>query len=316
MVFRAFSPAAMLGLSRTHAPAWSKAGRARLRQNPRTGAPNALPTVNDLTSLLGLQAWKPVLTALLLPPVPWILMILVGCRSLTHGRWRGWWLVLPALAGLWLGSTAVAADGFCRWTGLNPAPLAAGRQADLARALKDRGLERPGIAVVVLGGGRERHAPAYGMADLSAESLARLRYGVWLSRATGAPLAFSGGTGWAQPEGPAEAEIAARIAEQEFRQPLRWIEARSRDTRENARLTLPMLRADGVRQVLLVTHGWHMQRALRAFRDEAGDITVEPAPMGLLDEAPLTLVDWLPSSASHTRTRQAVREWIGLWWGA
>lgn len=272
--------------------------------------------MNDLTSLFALQAWKPVLTALLLPPVPWLLLVVLGCRSLARGRRRGWWLVLPALAALWLGSTAVAADAFSRWAGMNPPPIARDRLAALAQASTGVNAAQARTAVVVLGGGRELYAPAYGEADLSAESLARLRYGVWLSRATGAPIAFSGGTGWAQPEGPAEADIAARIAEREFGRPLRWRETRSRDTRENARLTLPMLRADGVRQVLLVTHGWHMQRALRAFRDVAEGIVVEAAPMGLLDEAPRTLVDWLPSHAGHTRMRQTLREWIGLWWGA
>lgn len=274
--------------------------------------------MNDLTSLIALQAWKPVLTALVLPPVPWLLLILVGSRWLARGRRLGWGLVLPAVAALWLGSTQVAASSFTRWAGLDPAPIAAERLAALAGTPAPPGAApaHGHTAVVVLGGGRDRYAPAYGRADLSVESLGRLRYGVWLSRATGAPIAFSGGTGWGRPEGEPEAEIAARIAEREFGRPLRWIEGRSRDTRENARLSMPMLRADGVRQVLLVTHGWHMRRALRAFRDVADGITVEPAPMGLLDEAPTTTIDWLPSTDGHTRMRQALREWIGLWWGA
>ncbi|MFG5408565.1 ElyC/SanA/YdcF family protein [Piscinibacter sakaiensis] len=119
----------------------------------------------------------------------------------------------------------------------------------------------PRTAIVVLGGGRERLAPEYGQAMLGADSLQRLHYGVWLARATGLPLAFSGGRGWAQLDGEAEADLAARIAAQDYGLPLRWRENQSRDTRENARLTVALLRAEGVERILLVTHGWHMARA-------------------------------------------------------
>jgi hypothetical protein len=42
------------------------------------------------------------------------------------------------------------------------------------------------------------YAPEYGVGNLAAPSLERLRYGLWLSRSTGVPVAFSGGVGWAQ----------------------------------------------------------------------------------------------------------------------
>ena len=48
--------------------------------------------------------------------------------------------------------------------------------------------------------------------------------------------------------------------------PLRWTEDRSRDTRENAAATVALLRAAGVRQIVLVTHASHMPRAMRLAR--------------------------------------------------
>lgn len=273
--------------------------------------------MNDplLLSLPG--AWKPVLTALLLPPVPWLLLIALGARCLWHRQRAGWWLVLPSLAALWLGSTTGAAEVLTRLAGLETAPLPAARLAALAaQGGAARRTGGPTTAIVVLGGGRDLFSPEYGGADLSGESLRRLRYGLWLARATGAPVAFSGGHGWSQPEGESEAAIAARVAAREFGQPLRWVEARSRDTRSNARLTMPLLRADGVRHVVLVTHGWHMKRALRAFADAAGDVSIEPAPVELAGDADLAPMAWLPSGQGQLRCRQVLREWVALRLGA
>ena len=43
---------------------------------------------------------------------------------------------------------------------------------------------------------------------------------------------------------------------------------------------------------------------------------VTPAPMGLGDDAPLTLLDWLPSLSGFEQTRLALHESLGLLVGA
>ena len=121
------------------------------------------------------------------------------------------------------------------------------------------------VAIVVLGGGREAMAPEYGMANLNHLSLQRLHYGVWLSRQTGAPMLFSGGIGHADSVGVTEAEIAARIADKDYGRPLTWTETESRDTRENAVRSVAMLKSAGITDLVLVSHGFHMPRAIRAF---------------------------------------------------
>ena len=55
----------------------------------------------------------------------------------------------------------------------------------------------------------------------------------------------------------------------EFGRPLKFVEDDSRDTRENAARTLALLRPIGIRHIVLVTHGWHMPRALKAFETAA-----------------------------------------------
>ncbi|MEO5697046.1 MAG: YdcF family protein [Burkholderiaceae bacterium] len=267
--------------------------------------------MNELFVLLDLQTWKPVLTALLLPPVPLLLLALVGARLLPARRGWGWLLILAAVGLIWLSTSSAVARLFSQLV-LHPPPALS---ANRIKALGAR--SGPPAAIVVLGGGAEALAPEYGVANLRPLSMERLRYGVWLSRATGLPLAFSGGVGWGQRDAEPEAQIAARIAAAEFARPLRWIEDESRDTRGNAMRSVSLLRAAGIRHIVVVTHGWHMPRAMRAFELAAGaDIRIEPAPMGMARPAELPLLTWMPSATGATEMRHTLRELLGRLAGA
>ena len=267
--------------------------------------------MNDLFAQLGLHAWKPLLTALLLPPVPLLVLVLVGAGWIPRRRGWGWTLVLLAVAGLWLS----ACNGVGRWfeqSVLQPPPALTPARIQAMKA------DPKNTAIVVLGGGVEAVAPEYGAGNLASPSLERLRYGLWLSRETGVPVAFSGGIGWSGVQGATEAEVAARIAAHDFRLPLRWMESESRDTRQNAGYTVPLLKGSGITRIVLVTHGWHMPRALRAFEDAArpAGMQVEPAPMGLASGSDAPVLHWLPSAHGFQRLRQGLREWLGRLVGA
>ncbi|HWH84918.1 MAG TPA: YdcF family protein [Burkholderiaceae bacterium] len=265
--------------------------------------------MNSLFVLLGLDAWKPVLTALLLPPVPLLVLLLIGVRLMRGRRGLGGGLVALSVLLIWLGACTGVADALSAFVLRPPAALSAARVQALRAA--------PSTAIVVLGGGMEPRAPEYGTASLMHASLERLRYGVWLGRQTNLPVAFSGGVGWAQPDAMAEAQVAARIAADEFGRPLKWLEDRSRDTRENASRTLALLRPAGIRRIVLVTHGWHMPRAQRAFEAAAGGaIAIEPAPMGLARGNELPVLRWMPSSDGFRDVRAVLREALGRLAGA
>ncbi len=273
--------------------------------------------MNDIFQSLGIESWKPVVGALLLPPVPWLVLVVVGARLILWRRWFGWLLILISVTGLWLG----ACSGFGEWLQRvllsPPPPLTAERLATLKRAAA---AGKPGVVVLVLGGGREAVAPEYGVASLRPLSLERLRYGVWLSRETGAPTMFSGGLGHAAQPGATEADVAAEIAQREFLRPLRWVETRSRDTRDNAQHSSVLLRDLEVTQVVLVTHGWHMPRALRAFRQAAAHEQAKwelvPAPMGLAEAVERPALRWIPSSEGAHLVRAVLREKAALLLGA
>lgn len=276
--------------------------------------------MNDLFASLGLLGLKPLITALLLPPVPGIALMALGAWLCTRRRLAGALVAALGAAGLWFsGSPAVAqvlTDAL-----LHP-PAALSRAQ--VQALKAQARAEPGTtAIVVLGGGREGLAPEYGAANLTPWSMQRLRYGVWLARATGLPVAFSGGVGHGARGEATEAEVAARIAEQELGLPLKWTESESRDTRENAQFSVKLLAPQGVRRIVLVSDGWHLPRAVRAFEEAAraqpsagspalAAIEVLPAPMGLHLATDHPVLRWMPTSEGLMRTRHVLREAIGL----
>jgi uncharacterized SAM-binding protein YcdF (DUF218 family) len=269
--------------------------------------------VNSLFSLLGIESWKPILAALLLPPVPLLVLVLIGARLILPRRGLGWLLILVSVALLWLSACTGAAQLFERFVLRPPAALSPER----IQQLKTEAAGKPTTAIVVLGGGLQRYAPEYDVSNLKSVAVARLRYGLWLGRQTGLPVAYSGGVGWAQIDAEPEALTAQRIATREFGRPLAWAETRSRDTRENAARSLALLRPTGVRHIVLVTDGWHMPRALRAFREAAGDdVRIEPAPMGLARNAEQPALRWLPSIEGFAAMRHMLHEMLGRLAGA
>lgn len=270
-----------------------------------------MPSLNDLLLTLELGSLKGLLAGLLLPPVPFIAMVLIGAMMLRSRPQRGWTLVLTGCVALWLSSTSLVGAALIRVLTRPPPALTSSAIADLkqvAAASK--------TVIVVLGGGLEVYAAEFGMSNLAPFSMERLRYGVWLAKATGLPLAFSGGLGYGLPDGPSEAEIATRIAATEFNRPLRWAESRSRDTSENGQFTVALLRPAGIERIVLVTHNFHMRRAMGDFEraaQRAGiKLSILPAPMGLGRASD----GWLPSTTGFAQTRLALHEWLGRLAGA
>ena len=289
----------------------------------------------DFLHLAG--AWKPVIAALLLPPVPWMLLILIGARLILPRRGLGFFILLTGWVLLWLS----CCTGVATWLQnrvLRPPPAIwgstqdrltrlgrdyAGQQPAMKRHGQDALNKVPPAGIVVLGGGVVPRAPEYGVADLATPSADRLRYGVWLSRQTGLPLGFSGGVGWAQKgvQVASEAETAARISEEQFGVRLTWVESRSADTRENAMATVSMLADQGVHEIVIVTQAWHMPRAQRAFESAAAvwagrtgkpAPVITPAPMGFWGRDGRAVLDWLPSHSGMMNVRLASHELLGM----
>lgn len=99
-------------------------------------------------------------------------------------------------------------------------------------------------------------------------------------------------------------------------------EGKSRNTAENARETLDLVRAAGARRVLLVTSALHMPRALRVFRRELAEAGVEVIPASTDVEGPnlaaVGVQRWLPDANALALSSRALKEYLalgGMWAG-
>lgn len=268
--------------------------------------------MNDLLIALNLQAWKPVLSLWVMPPLPLWGLILLGALWLKRRRVLGWTLVLLGLAGNWAVCTTAVGTALSKRL-LQPPPVLTAQQISELKA-------SPHTAILVLGAGNRPQALEYGGPDLKPFTLERMRYGLWLGRQTGLPVGFSGGLGYGALPGVTEAAAAQRVAQRDFGQTLRWLEDRSRDTNENAIHSVALLHQEGVQRIVLVTHGFHQRRALAAFERAIArsgqPMTLLAAPLGINPPPAYTPGDWLPTGEGFQLCRLVFHEWLGRLAGA
>ena len=167
-------------------------------------------------------------------------------------------------------------------------------------------------AIVVLGAGRSADAPEYQGDTVDTFTLERLRYAAYLQRKTGLPIVVSGGS--ANQERVSQAELMRTVLVDEFHANVKLVEDKSRNTLENARYSQEVLQAAGINQVYLVTHAWHMRRALWSF--QAYGIAALPAATGFsrLGREDTRLLGYLPSARGMRMSSLAIRERIGYAW--
>ncbi|MEJ6004152.1 YdcF family protein [Paucibacter sp. AS339] len=261
----------------------------------------------DLNSLL--YAVKPVLMLLIQPPVPFLGLMLLGSQQLRAHPALSRGLLLLGFAGSWL-SCSDALGQLLALHVVGTPPALSAQQIEALKAESDR---HHALAVLVLGGGIRQDVPEYEGPRPNSTSQERLRFGVWLAKRLNAPLGYSGGIGWtATRQRNTESEVASAMTRDDYALPLKWAEGSSRDTRENAALSLPLLKQDGIKTVVLVTHDMHMPRAISAFNREAGeDISIIAAPVGLRRDAVSKWSDWCPSASGMARVHYAMYELIG-----
>lgn len=165
-------------------------------------------------------------------------------------------------------------------------------------------------AIVVFGGGRRLDAAEYGGDTVNGISLERLRYAAYLHRASGLPILVAGGMpgGGSQPEG----RILEAILQNEYGISPQWVEDASLTTWENAHLSARLLQQSGVRRIALVTHAWHLRRAVPLF--EAQGLAVVPAGIQFSSIELDSIRDVLATPAGLRDSTFALHEWLGILW--
>jgi len=172
--------------------------------------------------------------------------------------------------------------------------------------------------VVILGGGVRRGAldlPKYQNQDVSKEAMERLRMGARLAKVTQLPILVTGGRpDRTQLQDRPEAEIMSQVLANELGVKAKWLEVKSNTTQENASFSAKILRENHVKSIYLVSHDWHLPRAIQVFQKEG--FTVTPAPTGFQYHEKMTPLDYLPSVQGFAQTRHYWHEIIGRIWYA
>lgn len=166
----------------------------------------------------------------------------------------------------------------------------------------------PPSAIVVLGGDIQK-IPGPPGAVLGPLSLERVRAGAALHRATGLPMLVSGGV--VDRVGTIGGLMADSLRD-DFGTPARWTEPVSFDTWENAFMSAAMLRPDGVGSVYVVTHAWHMRRALLSF--ERAGLPAVASPVRQDRWPDWRASEFVPRASAWMQSYFALHEWLGLLW--
>ena len=237
-----------------------------------------------------------LVSAFLLPPLNLLLVAVLGLWLWTRRPLVARLLLTASVALLWLLSTPYFAETLLHE--LEGEPYV----TDTNKPLAD--------AIVVLGGGTYFHAPEYGGDTVGKDTLERLRFAAKLHRETDKPILVTGGAPLGN--GSSEAEQMKQVLVQEFNVPVQWTEGASDNTLENARLSRQLLQQAGINRIYLVTHAWHMPRAVQAF--QSAGFQVVPAPTAYTTRYQTDLLAFVPNAYALRDSRIFMHELIGMLW--
>lgn len=214
--------------------------------------------------------------------------------------------VLIALVWRRVGIAIALAAGLCLYATATPA------LSSYLLRLAERGLPaeadlHAAQAIVVLGGDVRVGDGAAIPDRLGALSLERVALAAAAYRQLHVPVAVTGGA--IDDAHQSEGALMKTALEAQFGVPVAWSEERSRTTMENALFIARLLLPAGLTRVVLVTHAWHLPRALWAFREADFAPLPWPAPRTALQADRMR--DFLPSTGALADSFNAIHELIG-----
>lgn len=238
------------------------------------------------------------LKTLALPPMISILVALLAILLWRRRPVLARGLAVASLVSLWLFSSPVISTTLMRSLEVHY-PVLSDAQRETTEA----------EAIVILAGGIDDSAPEFGFPVSLDHTLLRLRYGAFLHRETGLPILVSGGSVFGEDDNTLAATMAHEL-DFSFQVETRWLEERSRTTRENADYSAALLEEAGIDHILLVTEGFHMPRSVRVF--EQTGLTVTAAPTAMTGDVGSLWLGWLPSSLALHHSSLALHEYLGI----
>ena len=234
----------------------------------------------------------------LIPPNLFILLTTTGALIAWWKTRLGLGMATVGIVFLYLLSTPVVAD-YLIWS-----------IDTLASGITKLPSDAPPGAIVVLSGDYRKSSTPGAPDRAGPVTLERVAAAARQQRRLGLPILVSGG----RPEGTNDslADMMSAALQEEFRVPVRWREDRSLNTFENAAFSAEMLRQAGVPSALLVTHPWHMARALWSFHAVGYPVIPAFRPSGELPS--LSVGSFFPQVPALLASYYALHEFFGLGW--
>lgn len=164
--------------------------------------------------------------------------------------------------------------------------------------------------IVVLGAEQIGGSNEYGSRTMLGKyALERARYAGFLAKKTGLTVIASGG----QPVGQStsQAELMKMFLTEELNVKKVIAEKRSATTYQNALFTAALLRENGFKSPLLVTHAWHMPRSVGAFEAMRVEVFAAPTARVTPGHEERGYFAWLPTASGLMQTRAILHEVVG-----
>ena len=247
-------------------------------------------------------AARALIKLIVLPPGS--ILLVLGLGFLLHRRRVGRIMLVTGIATFYALSTPAIVMPMAAWIETVPAPDQHQIEQNHAQAI-----------LVFMAGLRQGNPELKGADALSALSMQRLDHAVGLHQQTGLPIIVSGGS--VDGESTPLAQLGADWLRSRTDTPPLALEGGSHDTWENARLSKRLLVRHDIDRVLLVTHAFHMPRAL--WSAQAAGIGAIAAPFGFIHlperyRPDGRASDWLPRASTLEDSYLLLHEALGLAW--
>ena len=242
---------------------------------------------------------RSLVSAFLMPPAINIIAVFAGLLLLRFFKRTAILFILLSLISLWLLATPLFSsmlhESIEKYPAIDSSTIA----------------QHSPQAIVVLGAAHYDAAAEYNRQPVpTAYGLTRLHYAAYLQQQTGLPVMLTGGPM------NRDQDVHSQVLERAlavYGVNARWREERSATTWQNALFSAEILLPQGVQSVIVVTHSYHMRRAVRLF--ELAGFNVLPAPTELSTRFPWrSWAYWLPDSKSLALSHSVLHEYLGLLW--
>jgi uncharacterized SAM-binding protein YcdF (DUF218 family) len=207
--------------------------------------------------------------------------------------------LLTVVVGLYVLSTPISVGPVVRWLeGPRPVPET---------------LQPPYDIAIVLSGMIKLALSTPDRIEFS-DSVDRILAGIALMKqGRAAKLLISGGTGSLSERPVLEASLLRGFAlEYGLRDEQILVDDASRNTYENARYTMHLLRTHGYQRCLLITSALHMRRAAATFHKQGLTPDLYPVDFRSKAAGKLTPFDFVPSAPTLYTASYAIHELVGL----